>query len=688
MTGIKLELISDVDMHLMIEKGLRGGMSVISHRKAEANNKYMTSYDPEKPSKYITYLDANSLYSWSIIQYLPYGEFKRIDPEMFHLNNVSAESETGHILEVDLLYPKEIHESNNDHPFCCKHKILEDDMLSPYAKSIANKHELASGKSSKLLASMNNNTKYVIHGMNLKQAVDAGLILTEIHRVIEFKQKPWMKDFIDFNINKRKESKNQFEKGFFKIMSNATHGRTLMNLRKRQNISFINDATKLNDCVKKPDFISSKIFTCCKILECVVASEIICFLNSHNLITKQQHGFLQKHSTVTNLLESVNDWTFSLSNRKSVVIAYIDFKRAFDAVSHSKLIHKLAAYGIHGNLLFWIASFLSNRKQYVRVGSSLSSLSLVTSGVPQGSVIGHLLFNLFINDITDNLDSSTTSKIFADDIKLYTEFSTTISPQHLQTHLDLINQWSITWQLPISHSKCNILVLGRHALNQPFSISDVIVPTVDFNLDLGVTVDSDLKFTTHITNIVKKAKQRSALIHRCFLSRNIPSLIRAFQTYVRPIVEYATHIWSPHFLNSINLIESVQRSFTKRLPGLGDFSCHERLSILELKSLEHRRFIFDLILCYNIVHGHNSLSFNDFFSFFNNPSSRGHSLKLAFPTVKSDTRKYFFSTRVVKIWNALPTNIVHAPSTHSFKSLLSYHDLTNFLVIPTFNVTK
>ena len=297
-------------------------------------------------------------------------------------------------------------------------------------------------------------------------------------------------------------------------------------------------------------------------------------------------------------------------------------------------------------------------------------------------------FNLFINDITDNLDSSTTSKIFADDIKLYTEFSTTISPQHLQTHLDLINQWSITWQLPISHSKCNILVLGRHALNQPFSIYDVTVPTVDFNLDLGVTVDSDLKFTTHITNIVKKAKQRSALIHRCFLSRNIPNLIRAFQTYVRPIVEYATHIWSPHFLNSINLIESVQRSFTKRLPGLGDFSYHERLSILELKSLEHWRLIFDLILCYNIVHGHNSSSFNDFFSFSNNPSSRGHSLKLAFPTAKSDIRKYFFSTRVVKIWNALPTNIVHAPSTHSFKSLLSYHDLTNFFVIPTFIVTK
>ena len=127
-------------------------------------------------------------------------------------------------------------------------------MLSPYAKFIADKHELTSGKSSKLYASMNNKIKYVIHGMNPKQAVDAGLILTEIHRVIEFKQKPWMEDF---NINIRKKSKNEFEKGFVKIMCNATYSRTLMILRKRQNISLINDATKLNDCVKKPDFISS-----------------------------------------------------------------------------------------------------------------------------------------------------------------------------------------------------------------------------------------------------------------------------------------------------------------------------------------------------------------------------------------------------------------------------------------------
>ena len=143
-----------------------------------------------------------------------------------------------------------------------------------------------------------------------------------------------------------------------------------------------------------------------------------------------------------------------MSNRKSIVIAYIDFQRPFDSTSHRKLLHKLCAYGIHGNLFFWISSFLSGRLQCVRVGSYLSSYCPGTSGVPQGSVIGPLLFNLFINDITDNLDSTTTSKIFADDIKIYTEFSTTISPGNLQIHLALILSWSTLWQLPISHTKC------------------------------------------------------------------------------------------------------------------------------------------------------------------------------------------------------------------------------------------
>ena len=136
---------------------------------------------------------------------------------MFQFEWCGSDSEVGHILEVDLSCPKELHDAHNEYPHCCEHTTLRDEVLSPYAKDIAEKPGLTSGKASKLVASLNDKHKYVIHEMNLKQAVDANLILTKIHRVIEFKQKSWMKDFIDSNINRRKESKNEFEKEFFKI---------------------------------------------------------------------------------------------------------------------------------------------------------------------------------------------------------------------------------------------------------------------------------------------------------------------------------------------------------------------------------------------------------------------------------------------------------------------------------------
>ena len=167
---------------------------------------------------------------------------------------------------------------------------------------------------------------------------------------------------------------------------------------------------------------------------------------------------------------------------------------------------------------------------------------------------------------------------------------------------------------------------------------------------------------THIIDLVSRARQRSSLIYRCFLSRNSANLIRAFKIYVRPIVEYISPVWSPSQVYLINLIESVQRSFTKRLPGFKDLTYFERLSKLSLKSLEHRRLISDLITCFKIVRGFSSITLHAFFVPSSNPSSRGHQFRLQIPLAKLNIRKSFFSNRVVSVWNSLPSSIVSAAS--------------------------
>ena len=170
------------------------------------------------------------------------------------------DSEIGHILEVDLEYPKELHDLHNEYPYCPEHLKITADMLSDYSKNVASQNSMKCGDSNKLAATLKNKEKYVIHERNLKQAVDAGLVLTKIHRVLEFRQKPWMATYIDFNTEKRKQAKNDFEKDFFKLMNNSVFGKTMENLRKRRNIKLISDCKMFKKYVAKPSFLNGVIF--------------------------------------------------------------------------------------------------------------------------------------------------------------------------------------------------------------------------------------------------------------------------------------------------------------------------------------------------------------------------------------------------------------------------------------------
>ena len=263
MTDIKLELMVDIDMFQFIEKGMRGGISYIANRYGKANNKYMKNYDEKAPSKYIMYLDANNLYGWAMSQALPTGGFKWLSPkqiEKINLGKYTENSKKGMILEVDLEYPTELHDLHNDYPLGPEKVKVTDEMLSNYCEKIQKKFNISTGLVHKLIPTLNNKQKYVLHYRNLQLYLDLGLKLKKIHRVLEFNQSPWLKQYIDFNTQKRTHAKNSFEKDFFKLMNNSVFGKTMENIRKRVDVRLVTSKEKLLKLASKPTYVSSKIF--------------------------------------------------------------------------------------------------------------------------------------------------------------------------------------------------------------------------------------------------------------------------------------------------------------------------------------------------------------------------------------------------------------------------------------------
>ena len=263
MTDIKLELMTDVDMFQFIEKGLRGGISYIANRYGKANNKYMKDYNKDKPSKYIMYLDANNLYGWAMSQYLPTGGFKWLKQnkiDNLDLGKYNEQSKKGLILEVDLEYPNELHDIHNDYPLAPEKVKVTENMLSNYCKKIADKYNISTGLVHKLIPTLSKKEKYVLHYRNLQLYIDLGLKVSKVHRVLEFDQSPWLKQYIDYNTEKRKNAKNDFEKDFFKLMNNSVFGKTMENIRKRVDVRLVTDEKKLLKLTSKPTYVSSKIF--------------------------------------------------------------------------------------------------------------------------------------------------------------------------------------------------------------------------------------------------------------------------------------------------------------------------------------------------------------------------------------------------------------------------------------------
>ena len=416
----------------------------------------------------------------------------------------------------------------------------------------------------------------------------------------------------------------------------------------------------------------------------MIHDQLMCYLLDHSLITKAQHGFLANKSTGSNLLSCFNDRHLSVKNRKFIDIIYLDFKKAFDSLVHPKVIAKIASYGVNYELLSWIQAFLTGRSQRVVIENVLSNPIAVGSGVVQGSVLGPLIFILFINDIVDCLDTDevnpTTCCIFADDMKLYSAYEAATDSSSLSNTLKNIESWSHKWQLPINPEKSLLMQVGSSKHDRPkYFICDKLIAPSDLIRDLGITYDSKLCFHDYINEIVGRAYQRVNLLFRSFVSQNVSILTRAFLTYVRPILEYCTSIWSPHKSYLIDKIERVQRYFTRRVLFRTKLSYIERLQILNLELLEARRIKSDLKLCFKIINGLCDLDVDAFFKFASQSSvTRGHNKKLVKPICNNNWQLNFFSSRIVNIWNSLPPELVNVKSTDNFATKLKKYDLSVF----------
>ena len=334
----------------------------------------------------------------------------------------------------------------------------------------------------------------------------------------------------------------------------------------------------------------------------------------------------------------------------------------------------MTGYGICYELLAWIKCFLTERSQRVVYRSSKSRSSIVRSGVPQGSVLGPLLFLLYINDLPDVFSGQTHVKMYADDAKIYRVYERHNCISELQSNLDLFFKWSEQWQLSIAFNKCQVLHLGYHNLHPVYTLGDSLLQSCNQVKDLGVIMSSNLDSTAHCAEIASRATARIGVLFRSFSTKDHRVLVLAYTVYIRPILEYASTVWSPHHNKDVDMLESVQAMFTRRLYRRCRLTYTEsnlRGEFLALSALVQRRQRADLTMCWKLLHGKLNQSYAELLTLagdrLSGPSTRSNGYKLAVQRSRLDVRKFFFSCRVARVWNRLPAIVVSSNTVAAFK---------------------
>ena len=353
----------------------------------------------------------------------------------------------------------------------------------------------------------------------------------------------------------------------------------------------------------------------CKVMEHIIASNLTKHLSKHNILYDLQHGFRQKRSCETQLIQLVEDLGRQLIQGKQTDLVLLDFSKAFDKVNQLKLLFKLSQHGVKGDTLNWIRAFLVGRTQAVVLEGESSAEVPVTSGVPQGSVLGPLLFLLYINDLPQNIQSQV--GLFADDTAVYLTVNSYEAANTLQADLDTLQEWELTWDMEFNPGKCQVMHItkSRVPFQSQYTLHGQTLESVDSAKYLGVTISQDLNWNKHINNITGKANRTLGFIKRNVKTKNESVKELAYKTLVRPQVEYASTIWSPHTKQNTQKIEMVQRRAARWVKY--NYSTYDSVSTmlnnLGWRSLENRRIDSRLFMFHRIIYGYVAIQIPTYF---------------------------------------------------------------------------